>query len=395
MTKLQKFVQFAKVDAVKREVWGIVTAEYPDKDDEVCDYAKTKPYYEAVIREMGKATDGKNFFPLREMHQLDAVGKCIGFEFRDDSKEIFMGFKVVDDDAWRKVEENVYTGFSQGGRKVGDDTEDPIFKGCMRYVANPSEASLVDNPCLGVAHFAYIKADGAMEIRKFSKVIPIRSSQAQLEELRQEIELLKASQIGKSGKTKRKGGKDLPSSDFAYVGDKEDPSTWKLPIHDAAHCRNALARFNQTKGIPAGEKDKVHARIVAACKKFGIDVDKEKEKVVALYGDLRKRLRIFVNRAARKGDVGHTLSFLDSELAKLQRGALAKGMYEVSFAAQVVENLASLFFQVKNEQEWEMDTDSELPERLADSVDGLLEVLVLMLQEESTELRQHIESRIA
>src|SRR6266478_2427212 len=135
MSDLLKFLPFTKVNAAKREVSGIVTAELPDKDLEVCDYEKSKPYYKAVIEEIGKATDGKNFFPLRTMHQLNAAGKCIGFHFDDADKEIEMTFKVVDDDAWKKVDERVYTGFSQGGRKVGDQVEDPVYKNCMRYVA--------------------------------------------------------------------------------------------------------------------------------------------------------------------------------------------------------------------------------------------------------------------
>src|SRR5208282_4385828 len=143
--KLEKFIPFAKVDSTRREVWGIVTAEVPDKDDEVCDYDGSKPYYQAVIDEMGKATDGENYFPLRYMHQLEAIGKCIGFEFRDADKEIFMGFKVTSDQRWKDVEEKVLTGFSHGGSIV-DIRPDPKFEGCKRYIASPSEVSLVDNP---------------------------------------------------------------------------------------------------------------------------------------------------------------------------------------------------------------------------------------------------------
>lgn len=83
-------------------------------------------------------------------------------------------------------------------------------------------------------------------------------------------------------KTKRKGGKDLHASDFAYVGDSQDPSTWKLPIHDAAHARNALARFNQTQGIPSDEKAAVLAKIKRAAKKFGVDVSERAESSVGL-----------------------------------------------------------------------------------------------------------------
>jgi hypothetical protein len=43
---------------------------------------------------------------------------------------------------------------------------------------------------------------------------------------------------------------------------------WKLPIHDAAHVRNAMARYNQAEGCQTSE---VKARICAAAKHFGID----------------------------------------------------------------------------------------------------------------------------
>lgn len=77
-------------------------------------------------------------------------------------------------------------------------------------------------------------------------------------------------------KTKRVAGKDLTASSFAYVGDPDKTETWKLPIMDANHVRNALARFNQTQGIPADSKAGVLAKIHAAAKKFGIDTAESK-----------------------------------------------------------------------------------------------------------------------
>lgn len=79
-------------------------------------------------------------------------------------------------------------------------------------------------------------------------------------------------------KTKRVDGEDLPASAFLYVGDPNDTSTWKLPWKFStdektkSHLRNALARFNQTQGIPAGEKKKVYAKLVRLAKKYGIHV---------------------------------------------------------------------------------------------------------------------------
>lgn len=96
---------------------------------------------------------------------------------------------------------------------------------------------------------------------------------ASLRDKQDDAEGDEAARAGK--KTKKIAGKNLTSDKFAYVGDPQDPSTWKLPIHDEGHARNALARFGQTKGIPADKKDSVWKKIVAAAKKFGIEVSKE------------------------------------------------------------------------------------------------------------------------
>lgn len=59
--------------------------------------------------------------------------------------------------------------------------------------------------------------------------------------------------------------KSLPDSAFAY------PQGRKLPIHDKAHIKNALARWNQTD-LPADQKIPVLKKIIRAAKKHGIDV---------------------------------------------------------------------------------------------------------------------------
>ena len=164
--EFQKLIPFCKVDEAKREVWGIVTEEKKDRDGQTCQYKGTVPYYKAFSDEMSKATDGANLFPLRQMHQLSAAGKAIAVEYRDDAKQIYMGFKVVDDQAWQKCREFVYTGFSQGGRYVKVWKED----GEEWYISDPVEASLVDVPSLPTATFEYVKADGSVSLMKFADV---------------------------------------------------------------------------------------------------------------------------------------------------------------------------------------------------------------------------------
>lgn len=58
----------------------------------------------------------------------------------------------------------------------------------------------------------------------------------------------------------------LDDSDFAVPGKR------KLPINDAAHVRNAIARFKQTQGLTAEEREAAKGRIKGAAKKFGVEV---------------------------------------------------------------------------------------------------------------------------
>jgi hypothetical protein len=158
-----KFIRLTKVDVAKREVYGVVTSEAPDKDGEICDYETTVPHYQAWSAEFEKSTDGKSLGNIREMHDNRAAGKVTCLEFDDVAREIRITAKIVDDDAWKKCEEGVYTGFSHGGEYVKVWTDG----GFRRYTAKPNEISLVDNPCNPEAHFEYVKADGTIELRKF------------------------------------------------------------------------------------------------------------------------------------------------------------------------------------------------------------------------------------
>jgi hypothetical protein len=163
---LKLFIPITKIDATQRLVYGVVTAEAPDVSGEVCDYASTKPLYQKWSQKFADATDGKSFGNLRAMHANVAAGKLVEIAFNDEAKRIEICGKVVDDDEWQKVEEGVYTGFSQGGRylKRWPDPDEPTL---TRYTAEPLEVSLVDHPCLPEATFALIKADGSTELRKF------------------------------------------------------------------------------------------------------------------------------------------------------------------------------------------------------------------------------------
>jgi len=56
----------------------------------------------------------------------------------------------------------------------------------------------------------------------------------------------------------------VTDGDFAF------PKERKEPIHDAAHVRNAIARFKQVQGVTDAERDAAWKRIQAAAKKYDV-----------------------------------------------------------------------------------------------------------------------------
>jgi class 3 adenylate cyclase len=59
----------------------------------------------------------------------------------------------------------------------------------------------------------------------------------------------------------------LPDSAFAYV---DSQGRRRLPINDAAHVRNALARFNQVAFEDEAARDRARTRLLRAAQKHGI-----------------------------------------------------------------------------------------------------------------------------
>ena len=59
----------------------------------------------------------------------------------------------------------------------------------------------------------------------------------------------------------------LPDSAFAYIDAR---GRRRLPIHDAGHVRNALARFNQVAFEDDAARDRARKRLLNAAKKFRI-----------------------------------------------------------------------------------------------------------------------------
>ncbi len=97
------------------------------------------------------------------------------------------------------------------------------------------------------------------------------SSEKQKQAARKNIKKAQATRRHKGGNgasgmsTKEKDR--LDDAQFAF------PEQRKEPLNDAAHVRNAIARFDQVENVSDAERDEAWKRIVRAADRFGVEVD--------------------------------------------------------------------------------------------------------------------------
>ena len=59
----------------------------------------------------------------------------------------------------------------------------------------------------------------------------------------------------------------MPERTFAFPDERKEPLT------DAAHVRNAVARFDQVEGVSDQERDAAWRRIRTAARKYGVEIE--------------------------------------------------------------------------------------------------------------------------
>jgi len=136
------FSEFAKVGSdEQRMVWGYASTGDVDSQNDIVD--------QGALREAW----GDYWGNVREMHKASAVGVVREHSF--DDRGLYIGVYVGDDQAWHKVREGIYKGFSIGGRALARDTQDNrrITKLALR------EISLVDRGANENAKFSLFKFD--------------------------------------------------------------------------------------------------------------------------------------------------------------------------------------------------------------------------------------------
>jgi hypothetical protein len=63
--------------------------------------------------------------------------------------------------------------------------------------------------------------------------------------------------------------KELPESAYAFPKERKEPMT------DASHVRNAMARFDQVKGVSDEDRDQAWANIKKAARHYHVEVDED------------------------------------------------------------------------------------------------------------------------
>jgi hypothetical protein len=159
---LRLSMPIGKVDAERRIVSGFASLDNIDKQDDIVTA-------EASVKAF------KNFKGnLREMHQPSAVGKMVSFKedryFDPNSKKFYNGVYVSAyvskgaQDAWEKVLDGTYSGFSIGGNiKSWDDAYNADLDKAIRVIKDYDlyELSLVDSPANQFASIISVeKVDG-------------------------------------------------------------------------------------------------------------------------------------------------------------------------------------------------------------------------------------------
>jgi hypothetical protein len=355
--KFQKFVPLAKMEEQADgtlHVYGLVTEEKPDLDNEVCDYATTKPLYEKRTQERAELTSKiegmtPSLMAMRGQHDVhQAIGAGRSIVCDDTAKAIKMGFHIVDSEAVKKWRGGVFVGFSQGGEYVAK-WDDPVYKGCMRYTADPMEVSSVDAPSLPSAlaesmkgrTVTLMKAAGTTE--QVALVIPSQESR-RLDKVEAAVDQIARMFKREFSDDERKKladeGKAMPDGSF--------------PIENEEDLKNAIQAYGRAK-----DKDAAKKHIVARAKALGLmrlipeDWTKESDKVA-------------ITRACA------TI-------------ALKKGMYEVGWLADIVEGLNWLCLQSEFERDLE-DDGSKVPDGLREAWLELLAQFKAMAIEEADEM---------
>lgn len=139
------FAKVATVDDEQQIVYGLAATETPDDQAGTWDGRKYEGDIVSLEALEAALPDYLKWSNIREMHQASAVGTATSAEIKDGA--LHLAAKIVDREAWDKVRERVYRGFSIGGKVLKAKLVE-IGGKIYRYITKLKlyEISLVDRP---------------------------------------------------------------------------------------------------------------------------------------------------------------------------------------------------------------------------------------------------------
>jgi hypothetical protein len=109
---------------------------------------------------------------------------------------------------------------------------------------------------------------------------------------RRNIEKARQAQSARAhGETVPRQGQGMSTAEKDDLADREFafPKERKEPLTDARHVRNAIVRFGQVEGVTDAERDQAWKRILAAAKRYGVEVSESSWRDLAKGGKDRGR----------------------------------------------------------------------------------------------------------
>lgn len=248
-TKLRMFVPISKVDEEQRMVYGIATTSALDKQNEIVDWGATKK----------ALTEYSQWRNIREMHKPSAVGVAPIIEAREEKQEVYIGAKIIDEQAWQKCKEGVYKGFSIGGEVLDRTVEFNKASGksinrVTNYILN--EISVVDRPANPLCRFETVKRDTSIETITITED-PLISESARMME--------KA--VGLAKRTLSKVElENLPDDKFGLIKVVSDGEKLikhrQYPMPDRTHAVQMVKKMTYATDLSSEERNKIHSAAV-------------------------------------------------------------------------------------------------------------------------------------
>jgi outer membrane murein-binding lipoprotein Lpp len=368
--QLRLSMPFSKVDKERRTVSGFATLDNLDKQDDI---VTTEASLKAFKKFRGN---------IREMHQPSAVGKMVSFKedkyYDQESEKMYSGVLVSAyiskgaQDAWEKVLDGTYTGFSIGGRmNKWDDAYDEKMDKQIRIIKDYDlvELSLVDSPANQFANIVSVeKVDGVDVFKGMDAVI-----ENVFWDKESGIVLVSENESEVSPTT----GNQMQNIGFVEKTDNEKTSMIKFLVESA-------------KGTSISKIDKEENPMAKATKKVAEEVVEKSEAVVEDV-QVAPQADAVVETAevAKSEDVATEANATAEQVVEAEVAKAEEPVAEVSKSEEVVAEVATE--EVSKSDEVIVDAVTEIKNTLTSAFSDLV-ATVKSLQEQVNAITKSVDA---